>query len=223
MNEPYAETTWRVQLEMEFESLQSIDLSALIPALHQIIQQRGLDETWIDVVDYRHVDDGPSLLLVAHDAYYGVEHNGHRSVLFYRRRRPIGGRFAERLVDSSRRLLSFAARLAKEEVLSAVEWHTDRWTLTLQDRLLAPADPAVFAALETPLRQFQKRLLGDDPAAALRSVASSEPFAVDFQGQQRPTVEQLLRRLTSSQAEGQDAPAWATIAELEASLVGSPS
>lgn len=199
------DSIWRVQLELTLTAPQDLDLGTWIPMLHRIIQQRELDETWIDVVDYRHVGDGPALLLVAHDAYYGVEHNGQRSALLYRRRRPAAGTLGERLSDGARRLSAFAERLAAEPVTDDVSWRTDRWTVTLMDRLLASADEATFDAFVHSLYGMERQLWGDGVVERRMEAASQGPFTVHLVGDSQPDPGVLRRRLTAGPPQAQDA------------------
>ena len=39
-----------------------------VPLFHGWIQGRGLDGTPIDVADYKHVPDGPGIMLIGHEA-----------------------------------------------------------------------------------------------------------------------------------------------------------
>ena len=53
---------------------------------HDWIQNQRLDELLIDVVDYRHVHDGPGVILIAHDAHYAFDTSEGRLGLLYSRR-----------------------------------------------------------------------------------------------------------------------------------------
>ncbi len=225
-------TPWRVQLELHFSTGQhskadpAFDLGGLIPTLHRIIQQQasepfpGLDEIWIDVVDYRHVEDGPGLLLVSHDAYYGIEHNRRRSTLLYRRRRPAAGPLAQLLTEAALQLLAFAHCLTVEEPTVDLLWRTERWTVSLQDRLLAAAEVATERRLAAPLSHFRRRLLGAEALATSGAFDRGEPWTVELEGPRRRPLEILAQRLTAALVDGQDAAAWPTATPSEPSWAG---
>lgn len=209
-------TPWRVQLELHLTTgLDStadtdLDLGAFIPTLHRIIQQQagepfpGLDEIWIDVVDYRHVEDGPGLLLVSHDAYYGIEHNRRRSTLLYRRRRPAAGPVQRLLLEAGLRLLAFAQCLAQEPAAADVLWRTERWTVSLQDRLLAAAEVANERRYGAPLSHFRQHLLGPDALTTSGTFDRGEPLTFELEGRRRLPLAALEERLTAALEEGQD-------------------
>ena len=227
MQDPSAAAPWRVQLELHFEAADGFDLGALVPTLHHIIQRQastpfpGLDEIWIDVVDYRHVDDGPGLLLVSHDAYYGIEHTRRRSTLLYRRRRPAAGAVDELLAEAGLRLLAFAQCLVEEGAAADALWRTERWTVSLQDRLLAAAEVATERRLREPLGRFQQHLLGSQALASCGAYDRGEPFAVELEGRRRLTLAGQTDRLTAALGAGQDAVARPVEAAVQPSLVGT--
>ena len=62
------------------------DLSLIIPVFHRWIQTHKVPELLLDVADYRHVPEGPGVILVAHEAIYGIDQVGNRNGLLYNRR-----------------------------------------------------------------------------------------------------------------------------------------
>lgn len=220
--QPQPERSWRLQLEMDVEFPSDLDIGGLIPVLHRIIQQRALDEIWIDVVDYRHVEDGPALLLVSHDAYFGIEHNARRSTVLYRRRRPHDGAVHERLREAADRLLRFAEYLQGEEALSGTTWRSDRWILSLHDRLLAPGGAPLGTAFEDALQCFQHRLWGSQEVVRRQAQDPAGPMAVAFSAEAHEPLETLLHRLTLPWPPVQDA-AQAAAAQSTEAPAGAPS
>lgn len=225
--QPQPEHSWRLQLEMDVEMPPDLDVGGLIPVLHRIIQQRALDEIWIDVVDYRHVGDGPSLLLVSHDAYYGIEHNARRSTVLYRRRRPHDGAVHERLREAADRLLRFAEYLQDEEPLGGADWRSDRWILSLHDRLLAPGGAPLGSAFESALECFQHRLWGPQEVTRRQGEDPAGPMAVAFSAEMPEPLGTLRHRLTLPWPPVQDAvrPGSPQAAESQSrnTLTGAPS
>ena len=71
---------------------ESFDQDALIPIFHKWIRERRLQEALlIDVADYRHVPNGPGLMLIAHEAHYGLdERDGLLGLEYARKRDPVG-------------------------------------------------------------------------------------------------------------------------------------
>src|SRR3954465_5689913 len=45
-----------------------IDLAAFAPVFQRWIQQKSVEGQFVDVADYRHVFEGPSIVLIGHDS-----------------------------------------------------------------------------------------------------------------------------------------------------------
>ena len=57
---------------------ESVDLGAAIPVFHRWIQDRVCPEMLIDVADYRHVPNGPGVVLMGHEASYSLDNTKGR-------------------------------------------------------------------------------------------------------------------------------------------------
>ncbi len=129
------------------------DLGAAIPVFHRWIQKNALPETLIDVADYQHVPAGPGILLVSHDAYYGLDQSKHRLGLLYTRRTSMDGSTADRIsqaIDSALR----ACNLLEGEPEFAGKLSFDRgsFEVSVNDRLMAPNNESGYLQLERELR-----------------------------------------------------------------------
>ena len=74
-------------------------VDAAIPEFHRWIQQNATGEMLIDVVDYRHVPDGPGVVLIGHDGDYGLSTAG----LTYSRKTKSAGSDVEKILDAYNR------------------------------------------------------------------------------------------------------------------------
>ena len=87
--------TVKYDLKLFLQDASQVNLEDVIPVFHEWIQNRVLDELLIDVVDYRHVHNGPGVMLIAHDAHYAIDvADGHMGLLYSRRRETQPGRNA---------------------------------------------------------------------------------------------------------------------------------
>ena len=77
----------KYDLKVFLEHPASVPLDAVIPLFHGWIQEQRLAELLIDVADYRHVPQGPGVVLVAHDGQYAIDQTDGRVGLLYSRRR----------------------------------------------------------------------------------------------------------------------------------------
>ena len=139
-----------------------IDLADAIPVFHRWIQNRVTGEMLIDVADYRHVPNGPGVLLVAHEAHYALDAGEGRFGLLYNRRQKHDGTTQEKLQQAHDAALSACRRLEEEpESRGKLKFHTGDVEVIFNDRGFTPNTPETYAALEPELNAFFSRLWGE--------------------------------------------------------------
>ena len=71
---------------LRFTFLGNENLAAFSGVFQGWIQRKALDGQLIDVADYRHVFEGPSVVLIGHDGDYTIEkRDGRLGLLFTRK------------------------------------------------------------------------------------------------------------------------------------------
>jgi hypothetical protein len=140
------------------------DQDALIPIFHRWIRERRLgdDVLLIDVTDYRHVVDGPGVMLIGHQANFGLDQIGRRLGLrVVRKRDPIGDA-RERLREGFRLALLASHALAGEPTLGGrLAFDAGELEVRVMSRLAAPQSPETHAAFLPVLRSFVEELYGE--------------------------------------------------------------
>lgn len=131
------------------------DLTPTIELFHRCIQRGLLAGLLLDVADYRHVPDGPGVLLVGHDVDHGVDDRG----LVVTRKRSTDDA-ATQLQDALRAVLAAADVLDADPALD-VELDRTRLEITVPDRSLGDRDELA-ARLRDELTPVLTGLLGDD-------------------------------------------------------------
>ncbi len=111
----------------------------LVPVFHRWIREGTLDDLMIDVADYSHVPDGPGVLLVCHEAIYGIDDTGgERGLLFSRRREKAGENpadLATRVRSAITSALSACSRLESEDTLDGLlAFDAGSWSIKVNDR-----------------------------------------------------------------------------------------
>ncbi len=138
-----------------------IDLDAMIPVFHRWIQQAAVPGMLIDVADYRHMTNGPGVLLVGHDVDYAMDLGGGRLGLLHTRQRSSTGLLNERLAEAFNAGLLACRTLSEDAALGgAIRFHTDQVELTLMDRLAAPNRAATFDEFRGEIDAFVGALYG---------------------------------------------------------------
>ena len=150
--------------------------STIIPVFHTWIQDHAVPGLLIDVADYTHLVDGPSVLLVAHEANYALDEAGRRPGLSYTRKQPLDGTFGERLAVAAAALIAAARRLEQDTSRmtgGGIAFLANEIEFVTNDRLAAPRTADTESALRNELTAFGGRIFGgadvevhplDDPA-----------------------------------------------------------
>ena len=165
--------------------------STIIPVFHTWIQEHAVPGLLIDVADYTHLVDGPSVLLAAHEANYALDETGGRPGLSYTRKQPLEGAFGDRLAVAAAALITAARRLEQDTARmtgGGIVFAGNEIEFASNDRLVAPRTPDTESALREELAAFGGRLFGDtdvevrsldDPARLGFTLKTAETVALD--------------------------------------------
>lgn len=63
----------RIAVTVPLDAPDGVDIDGMIPAFHGWIQRGVVPGTLIDVADYRHVHNGPAVMLIAHELDYTLD------------------------------------------------------------------------------------------------------------------------------------------------------
>ena len=151
-----------VNVKMLVDGDLSVDLARFIEIFHQWIQQQVFTELLIDVADYRHVPDGPGIVLVGHDCDYALDHTGGRFGLRYNRKAALNGSPDSRLRQAFA-ACSRACELLEEEFGDgALRFSRSEFEILLNDRALAPNTAETYEQFEAHLHAFLNALGHED-------------------------------------------------------------
>lgn len=167
---------------------------SLIPIFHNWIQDRSVEGMLIDVADYKHVPNGPGIMLIGHECDYAMDHASGRLGFMYRHKRDMSGTLEERLQLIVRRLFQ-GVQLLRDDARVDVNFKTDVLQWCVFDRLQAPNTEETFSALEPDFRKVGETLWGDD--FELQS-AHSDPrslFSIELSGSQELEFSELRNRV----------------------------
>jgi hypothetical protein len=121
-----------------------------IPVFHAWIKEQKIaGHLLIDVHDYSHVQNGPGILLVAHEGNFSLDQAEGRLGLVYYRKQPVAGDSLKITFESAR---SAARLLEGEPTLNGIRFRTNEFLVFSNDRLLAPNTAEARVELETAIR-----------------------------------------------------------------------
>jgi hypothetical protein len=146
-----------------FASEDSINLVDAIPVFHRWIQEKAVPEMVIDVADYKHVPDGPGIMLIGHEADYSLDLSDGRLGVLYNRKGAFDGDSQAALKQAYNAALT-ASKLLEEEAVFAgkLKFNPNDVEVIVNDRLLAPNTDETWAALEPEIKKFFTGIYGDD-------------------------------------------------------------
>lgn len=171
------------------------DIEVLMPVFQRFIRESSFDELLIDVVDYKHVKDGPGVVMIgdAND-YYLDEGEGRPGLLFSRKRHGAGpeGRLRE---GFARALRACTLLEAAPELQGTLVFATDEVLIRLPDRLNAPNEDATFADFSAELSPLLDKLYGAGAYSLERGAPAPEAFSLRVRTKSSPTLAALLTTL----------------------------
>ena len=195
----------RLSVKFFFEEL-SIDVEDFIPVFHRWIRENVVpNELLLDVADYKHIVDGPAILLVGYEADYVIDLTDARPGLMYVRKRDAGSDLSDALGTTLSQALN-GVKLTESDVelKGKLKLRTDAATIVLLDRLnyanAANGDGAdtAAAAAQTQLSDNLAAVFGDDATVTRVANDPREPLTFELSAPSAPDVDSLLSQLGSA-------------------------
>jgi len=144
-----------VNVKLLVSDPQSVNLEPLIPVFHRWIQAQVFEELLLDIADYRHVHDGPGIVLIGHQADYSLDNTHGRLGVRYNRKAPIDGRNWDRLKQAACSALQACQRLEAEAALQGkIRFNGQDVECFINDRMLAPNQEGIRQDLDSDFKAF---------------------------------------------------------------------
>ena len=140
----------------------NFDLDVLTPIFQRWIQEHSVEGLLIDVADYKHVLNGPGILLIGHEADYSFDLKGGLPGILYTRKRDLLGAFSEDLATALRLLTDAARKLESEPAVNGLRFGYDEVIVSFLDRLETPNTPEAFDSVSDELHAAASALFGSD-------------------------------------------------------------
>ncbi len=175
-----------------------VDLEPLIPIFHGWIRDRVFEELLLDIADYRHVPEGPGVVVIGHQANYSVDNTDGRLGVRYDRKAALDGSNGDRLRQAARAALTAFQRLESEAALKGqLRFGGRELEIFINDRALAPNSGATRAAAQPELQAFFGKLFQGADYALSHDAEPRRLFGVRAKTNKTFTVAELLANLGS--------------------------
>lgn len=187
----------RISAKLFIDDPKSFDITSIIPVFHHWIQEQAVDDILIDVIDYKHVPDGPGILLVGHYGVYSLDLTATRPGFRYRQKRGwTTESLQERLAQVIQKAIFGAHLLA-----SAPEFEgridSGQIELAFIDHLNTPNGEETAAALKPQLSQTAQAVFGiDNFELVVQPGDRRMPLTATIKAKDAPDLQALLNKLT---------------------------
>ncbi len=185
-----------IKVKFFIDAPEAVSLPAFIPIFHRWIQHSSVEGLLIDVADYKHVPEGPGVLLIGHEGDYAIDMAQGRPGLLYSRRREWGE--DETLEERLRTVFGLAIRAcqtleAEETLAGQIKFRMDEVELTFADRLNTPNEPETLDRLRDEILTSATMLYREqDITLQCANEHARKPFAVRIQATNAPELTSLL-------------------------------
>lgn len=171
-----------------------VPLPAFIDIFHSWIQ--ATDGIYYDVADYSHMQAGPGILLIAHEANISIDETGGRRGLLYNRKQPLQGSNRERLRLAFRSALENCKRLEEEPLLQGrLRFPGNEVLFFVNDRLLAPNTEETFQAVKPDLDDLARTMYAGADFTLRREADPKKRFSVQIRTPVSFEIRALLKNL----------------------------
>jgi hypothetical protein len=187
----------KLNVKLFVESPSPVPLADFIEIFQSWIQ--ATDGDYQDVADYSHMQAGPGIILVAHDANVSIDESDNRRGLLYSRKSALSGPNQERLRSVVRSSLENLRKLEHEPKLNGrFNWLGNETVIAVNDRLHWPNTDESFAAIAAEIELVARTLFADAEITLEREADQRKIFAIRIKASRSFMVDELLGRLNGN-------------------------
>ena len=190
----------RISVKFFLNEPADIDLAKVVPVFQRWIQDHTVEDMLIDVIDYKHVHEGPGIVLIAHEGDYGFDLGDGRPGLLYVRKRDGGDTLKNQLNLIFCHALSACQQLEAEASLGGITFDYNTPKINFVDRLHTPNTPETFDIVREDVQTFLSSIYDNDSIELeAANQDKREIFAIHSNIVGSVEIEKVLERLNSDQ------------------------
>lgn len=196
-------TPKRISVKLFARNPEVADISDFTAVLQRWIQQHTLDGLLIDVVDYKHMHDGPGIILIGDEGDTAYDLRDGKPGVMYTLKRHEETALSGVLQNAFRIVLSAAIALETDAALNGLRFDYSTVKVEFLDRLNYPNRPETWTALEAAgeLHSFVAARYDEAAKIELAHDDPREVFALLLRTENALTGQTLLERLSASTVE----------------------
>lgn len=196
-------TPKRLSVKIFARNPEVTDISAFTAVLQRWIQQHTVPGLLIDVVDYKHMHDGPGIVLIGDEGDYAYDLRDGKPGVMFTLKRYEETTLPGVLQNAFRAVVSAAVALETEDSLNGLRFDFNAIKVEFLDRLNTPNRPETWTALETSgeLAAFVTSRYDEAAKIELAHDDPREVFALLVTTENALTGETLVERVSVSTVE----------------------
>jgi hypothetical protein len=139
--------------------LEDQDETNLVYIFQEWIRDRALDGVLLDIADYRHVPEGPGVMLITHEINYAMDKGNGQLGLYAQRKVGESASHKEAILALVQAVAKFGKLLqADERMKGKISLEGGKFLYMSNDRLHAPNNEETFNALKPDLEAAARHL-----------------------------------------------------------------
>jgi hypothetical protein len=144
---------------IKFFAQSNLDDAVFIGIFHEWIRLKKLAGILLDVADYRHVPEGPGIMLITHEINYAMDYTDGQFGLFAQRKLGPGDNHLARLLELIRATATFGALLESDQRINGnLKLEAGKFHYMANDRLIVPNSDDGFAIVQPELETVSAQL-----------------------------------------------------------------
>ena len=156
-----------------------LDTQSLFRFFNTLIENSP--QVFVDIADYKHVPEGPVILLVGVNADVGYDSHGGELGLSYNQKQIIEGTNQQKLKSTFSSLISIYSKMHEYSGFSTPPVvDLSKITFILNDRALAPNSEKIFESVSGDIKSFFTELLGEDSFQVKHAGSEKERLTVEI-------------------------------------------
>ena len=159
-----------INVKLIFNESLEINLEPLISIFHDWISEQNSDDLLIDVADYRHVPDGPGIILIGHEANISLTENQRSIILCYNRKLATEGTDEERFRQAVRGALLACEKIEIDGRLTdKINFECQEIEILVNDRIFVSNQEKFYQMVDPKFKGLCKVIFGKNDYSVTHS------------------------------------------------------
>lgn len=186
----------KLTIKVAIETPSELDVQSFMSTMGDWIQNETVPGTLIDVADYTHMVDGPGVVLVSHEANWGLDEQDGWKGLSYGVKIEKEETLAEQIIHAYKTVLIGCEAIEETPRHDGLEFAVGNFTLVVNDRMTGVQNSENQAMLKEATESFLKDTLGCSDYSVTIETDSKKRLGVKVEANDAPSVKEGLAKVS---------------------------